>query len=132
MYPAQLAALAYFDATHVCHWHAEMVPAADDAVDLGLLTSNDAAGTVTATGKKLLELHADRVRVTKSTWYPDMPLPLPYETTTQYTDRLTGADKTDRVPYDHRRNRQCSIGWHHECSDPRGASCECPCHTADA
>jgi hypothetical protein len=25
-------------------------------------------------------------------------------------------------------NRQCSIGYHMECSDPQGEECECPCH----
>ena len=25
-------------------------------------------------------------------------------------------------------NRQCSIGWHSECSDPDGDECTCPCH----
>lgn len=25
-------------------------------------------------------------------------------------------------------NRQCSIGWHQECSDPAGDRCRCACH----
>ena len=29
---------------------------------------------------------------------------------------------------EHGTNRQCSIGWHGECSDPRGESCQCICH----
>ena len=62
-------------------------------------------------------------------YYPGMPPMLPGETGEQYTDRLTGADKTGRVPYDHKRNRQCSIGYHDECSDPDGEVCQCPCHT---
>ena len=48
----------------------------------------------------------------------------------QYTNRLTGADGTGRRPYDHVRFRQCSIGYHGECSQ-RGnplPECECPCH----
>lgn len=61
-------------------------------------------------------------------YYPEMPPGLPDETSTQYTDRLTGADGTGRSPYDHRRFRQCSIGFHDECSDPAGEQCECPCH----
>ncbi len=28
--------------------------------------------------------------------------------------------------------RQCSIGWHGECSDPNGESCTCLCHRPDA
>jgi len=24
--------------------------------------------------------------------------------------------------------RQCSIGWHAECSDPQGTRCKCTCH----
>jgi hypothetical protein len=67
--------------------------------------------------------HAERAR-----WYPNRPPKLPNETDAQYTDRLTGADGAGRSPYDHDRNRQCSIGWHSECSDPLGASCFCPCH----
>lgn len=64
----------------------------------------------------------------KARHYPDMPPALDGETDDQYTNRLTGADGTGRSPYDHTRNRQCSIGWHTECSDPAGATCECPCH----
>jgi hypothetical protein len=66
--------------------------------------------------------------MTKGRWFPEMPPMLAGETVEQYTDRLTGADGTGRVPYDHRRFRQCSIGWHEECSDPWGEQCECPCH----
>ena len=33
------------------------------------------------------------------------------------------------------RNRQCSIGWHEECSDRSGINwngdCQCPCHKAE-
>lgn len=61
-------------------------------------------------------------------YYPKMPPMLKGETCDQYADRLTGADRTDRVPYDHRRYRQCSLGWHRECSDSKGRVCECPCH----
>ena len=64
----------------------------------------------------------------RARYYPKMPLMLPGETLEMYTDRLTGADRTNRVPYDHRRNRQCSLGYHRECTDPRGDICECPCH----
>lgn len=68
--------------------------------------------------------------VVRARYYPEMPPGLPGETDAQYTDRLTGADRTKRRPYDHRRNRQCSIGYHDECSDPAGEECECPCHVA--
>lgn len=59
-------------------------------------------------------------------WYPLQPPAFPGETDEAYTNRLTGY--TGMAPYDHRRNRQCSIGYHEECSDPQGESCECPCH----
>ena len=62
-------------------------------------------------------------------YYPKMPPMLLGESLDVYTDRLTGADKTGRVPYDHVRNRQCSIGYHNECSDPASERCKCPCHT---
>lgn len=61
-------------------------------------------------------------------YYPEMPPSMEGETADTYTDRLTGADRKNQVPYDHRRNRQCSIGYHDECSDPQGAVCECSCH----
>src|ERR1700693_4238963 len=63
-------------------------------------------------------------------WYPCQPPSLPGEGAGAYTDGLTGADGTNRSPYDHARNRQCSIGYHTECSDPAGETCKCPCHTA--
>lgn len=28
----------------------------------------------------------------------------------------------------HPSGRQCSDGWHNECSDRRGVTCMCPCH----
>lgn len=62
-------------------------------------------------------------------WYPDMPPMLPGESADKYTNRLAGADRTGRVPYDHHRNRQCSIGWHEECSDrDHSGQCQCPHH----
>lgn len=64
-------------------------------------------------------------------YYPRMPPMLTGETIDQYTDRLTGADGTNRRPYDHPRNRQCSIGYHNECSDPAGERCKCPCHEGE-
>jgi hypothetical protein len=67
--------------------------------------------------------------VERGRWYPDVPPALPGETDETYTDRLTGADRTNRVPYDHPRNPQCSIGYHGECTDPAGEVCKCPHHT---
>jgi hypothetical protein len=67
--------------------------------------------------------------VPRGRWYPDMPSMLDGETVDQYTNRLTGADRTDRRPYDHPRGRQCSIGWHDECaSSDADPYCRCPCH----
>lgn len=60
----------------------------------------------------------------RANWYPKQPPMLPGEDSDAYTNRLL----SNPGPYDHRRNRQCSIGWHMECSDPIGASCKCPCH----
>jgi len=42
---------------------------------------------------------------------------------------------TDRVlthAKEHGTNRQCSIGWHMECSDPDGEECMCLCHHPSA
>jgi len=72
---------------------------------------------------------APEARCTKGVFYPDMPPVLPGESSDEYTDRLTGADGTNRVPYDHRRYRQCSIGYHDECTDTQGETCKCPCHS---
>jgi hypothetical protein len=68
----------------------------------------------------------DEVReaLAKGRWYPQMPPGLDHEDDDAYTNRLLGQDN----PYDHYRNRQCSIGYHNECSDPVGKECECPCH----
>lgn len=86
-------------------------------------------------------------------WYPNQPPMLDGETPDEYTNRLLGAGG-HAYPYDHRRGRQCSIGWHAECSQRYGLQtlarltddgirfehltfgegCECPHHaeTADA
>jgi hypothetical protein len=70
-------------------------------------------------------------QVRRDRWYPEMPPMLDGEDPDAYADRLTGADGTGRVPYDHSRWRQCSLGWHEECSDPSGDDCQCPCHGED-
>lgn len=44
------------------------------------------------------------------------------ETDGQWTDRIHRSGNALG------RNRQCSIGWHGECSDPDGDECACPCH----
>jgi len=59
---------------------------------------------------------------------PPMPPMQDGEGPDSYTDRLTGADGKNQRPYAEHRNRQCSIGWHGECSDPEGELCKCPCH----
>jgi hypothetical protein len=57
-------------------------------------------------------------------WYPNQPPALPNETDDAYTNRLLSGSV-----YDHKRNRQCSIGWHAECSDrEHSGQCECPHH----
>lgn len=92
--------------------------------------------------------------VVKGSWFPYGPPALKGEGIEAFTDRCTGAAAAKylrehgadmgrltfadilaaqvpphvMIPYDHTRNRQCSIGYHNECSDPRGESCECPCH----
>lgn len=45
----------------------------------------------------------------------------PYESLEDYTDRLIRERKPGTF-------RQCSIGWHEECSDPEGFECACDCH----
>jgi hypothetical protein len=48
--------------------------------------------------------------------------PLPEETSLAYTGRLLAEARKAGT------NRQCSIGYHEECSDPYGESCMCSCH----
>lgn len=67
-------------------------------------------------------------------WYPNQPPMLDGETDDAYTNRLLGIGGS--YPYDHRRGRQCSIGWHVECSNRSNTPnipgvtdvCECPHH----
>ena len=59
--------------------------------------------------------------VRRAKYYPKMPPGLAGETDFAYTDRLTGDNRTGRTPYDHIRNRQCSIGYH----GARGDLSEC-------
>lgn len=61
-----------------------------------------------------------------------MPTPGEREVVKEYTDWCTGADGTNKQPYPQRRHRQCSIGYHFECSDPAGEVCGCPCHRIPA
>lgn len=79
--------------------------------------------------------------VVKGKWYPAPAPGFDEESDDTYTTRML--DK-ERNPYDHQRFRQCSIGYHRECSE-RSVSglanaftdnkfsytgeCECPCHT---
>lgn len=57
-------------------------------------------------------------RVNLAEKYP----PLVGETGAEYTTRLLSHAREAGT------NRQCSIGWHDECSDPYGESCMCSCH----
>jgi hypothetical protein len=70
----------------------------------------------------------DTTEVERGRWYPAPAPALEGETDDTYTNRLLGSDGTDRCPYDHPRNRQCSIGYHMECSARIGGGCGCPCH----
>jgi hypothetical protein len=61
------------------------------------------------------------------------PTPQRFDLTALYPQR-DGEDNgawTNRVlshAKEHGTNRQCSIGWHGECSDPAGEQCMCLCH----
>lgn len=71
--------------------------------------------------------------VVKGRWYPSPAPALDGEDDDAYTNRLTGAAGAGQQPYDHVRYRQCSIGWHMECSCRRGGGlCMCPCHADHA
>lgn len=57
-------------------------------------------------------------RVYLSDKYP----PAPDEDAAAYTGRLLSHAR------EHGTFRQCSIGYHNECSDPEGYDCMCSCH----
>lgn len=73
-------------------------------------------------------------QVPRDIHYPDMPPSFGHENPEAYTDRLLG--RHGNSPYDHHRLRQCSIGYHNECSERHGmivpGDCECPCHVERA
>jgi hypothetical protein len=48
--------------------------------------------------------------------------PLPEESAGTYTNRVLSHSA------EHQVNRQCSIGYHGECSDRSGEQCRCLCH----
>lgn len=77
------------------------------------------------------ELHVG-LFIERGRWYPDMPDMLPGENSDQYTNRLTGCYGQALIPYDHRRYRECSIGFHGTCSQratpAESRTCQCPCH----
>lgn len=79
--------------------------------------------------------------ITLGTYYPEMPPREDGEGNADYTNRVLGCGDST-APYNHNRNRQCSIGYHAECSQRTsrpnlgglttlGATgqCECPHHT---
>lgn len=53
---------------------------------------------------------------------PSLYPPFKDETDSAWTARLLGLAR------EYGTNRQCSINWHEECSDPQGESCQCYCH----
>jgi hypothetical protein len=72
--------------------------------------------------------HADPPVVVKGEWYRFDPPSLRGESAEAFTNRLAGAFGWHLSPYDHLRNRGCAIGWHEDCTDPAGHTCQCPCH----
>jgi len=58
-------------------------------------------------------------RVEMEALYPRTP----GETPEVWTGRVLSHSR------EHKVNRQCSIGYHEECSDPQGFDCQCLCHT---
>lgn len=73
--------------------------------------------------------------VVRNTHYPEMPPRREGEDQDAYTNRLIGAGGRD-TPFNHSRGRQCSIGYHGECSQrvdgstigAVGGGCRCPHH----
>lgn len=74
-----------------------------------------------------VEAGAAKMREALEAYDPPMPPRLEDESDEAYTNRLLGAYGM-QTPYKERRFRQCSIGYHDECSDPEGERCQCPCH----
>lgn len=73
---------------------------------------------------------------TQAAWYPDPCPAMTDEDDDAYTKRLTGYTSRrpgGQYPYDHRRYRECSLGYHLTGSCRRGESdCECPCHKSSS
>ena len=67
---------------------------------------------------------AEKLATALESWDPPLPPKLPNETPRDFTDRLLS-----KGAYLEHRNRQCSIGYHDECTDQNGYDCKCPCHS---
>lgn len=61
------------------------------------------------------------IHITANPDDPYLPVRQINETDVEYTDRLVRERKEGMF-------RQCSIGWHDECSDPYGQECTCAHH----
>lgn len=68
----------------------------------------------------------EEVQMTKRTDLPATYPQKPDEDDLAWTNRILSHSR------EHEVNRQCSIGWHEECSDPQGESCMCLCHDPEA
>jgi hypothetical protein len=64
------------------------------------------------------EVQMTETRVSMPALYPTRP----DEDAVAWTNRVLSHSR------EHGVNRQCSINWHEECSDPRGEECMCLCH----
>ncbi len=53
---------------------------------------------------------------------PSLYPPFANETDEAWTKRLLSLSPEYQI------NRQCSLNYHEECSDPQGESCQCLCH----
>lgn len=102
------------------------------------LNRNKTYGAVSLAKRIVAHVEATYGLIRPGTWYPQRPPWLDDDEPDTWTNRTLGICM-DRKPYDHERYRQCSIGWHSECSDRQhraatggGDGCECPCHAERA
>lgn len=81
-------------------------------------------------GEELMSMW-DKARTGQSVqakWYPDPCPRFDNETDDAFTNRLSRHGSTN--PYNHKRFRECSLGYHLTCScnHGRNSGCECPHH----
>lgn len=78
--------------------------------------------------RKVAAVYAGSDLLTGRVWAPRDRKPWVMGPTALGIDEADWTDQMIREGAKTGVNRQCSIGWHGECSDPEGERCKCACH----